>query len=304
MKIIIPMTGTGQRFKDAGYQDLKPLIEVNGKKIIEHVVALFPGEKDFVFICREDHLRGTNMREILMKTCPTARIMETIGHKFGPVYTVSKFFDFINDDESVVINYCDFFMDWDYDHFKKIVLENDCDACLPAYQGFHPHLLPEKNFYASMKANPDGYMEEIREKYSFTPNKMDSLQQPGTFYFKNGSLVKKYFEQMMKEKNELNGEYYISLVYNLLVRDNLKVFIYDRVPYFCQWGTPEDLEEYNAWSNFFGKYCDLKDVNALWKEAKMNKKLRGRDNYNDETLKRIFDYWKAFFTKVDFHPFN
>ena len=47
MKIIIPMTGIGKRFIDAGYTTPKPLIEVDGKPIIEHVVSLFPNEKDY-----------------------------------------------------------------------------------------------------------------------------------------------------------------------------------------------------------------------------------------------------------------
>ena len=53
VRIIIPMSGLGQRFLDAGYNDPKPLIIVDGKPIIEHVVNLFPGEKDISFICNE-----------------------------------------------------------------------------------------------------------------------------------------------------------------------------------------------------------------------------------------------------------
>ena len=50
----------------------KPLIEVDGKPIIEHVVNMFPGEEDFLFICNEDHLDETSykMREVLNRICP------------------------------------------------------------------------------------------------------------------------------------------------------------------------------------------------------------------------------------------
>ena len=40
------MSGFGERFRRAGYQMPKPLIEVDGKPIIEHVVNMFPGEED------------------------------------------------------------------------------------------------------------------------------------------------------------------------------------------------------------------------------------------------------------------
>ena len=34
MKVIIPMSGVGRRFVEAGYTDPKPLISVDGKPII------------------------------------------------------------------------------------------------------------------------------------------------------------------------------------------------------------------------------------------------------------------------------
>lgn len=55
----------------------------------------------------------------------------------------------------------------------------------------------------------------------------------------------------MDEDVSLNGEYYSSLTYNLLVRDQLKVLVYNQVKHFCQWGTPEDMEEYNYWAQIF-----------------------------------------------------
>ena len=36
MHIIVPMSGIGKRFIDAGYKDPKPLIVIDGKPIIEH----------------------------------------------------------------------------------------------------------------------------------------------------------------------------------------------------------------------------------------------------------------------------
>ena len=53
MQIIIPMSGIGKRFIDAGYKDPKPLIQVEGKPIIQHVVERFPGETKFIFICND-----------------------------------------------------------------------------------------------------------------------------------------------------------------------------------------------------------------------------------------------------------
>ena len=51
MQIIIPMSGFGERFRRAGYKIPKPLIKVEDKPIIGHVIDMFPGESDFIFIC-------------------------------------------------------------------------------------------------------------------------------------------------------------------------------------------------------------------------------------------------------------
>ena len=106
------------------------------------------------------------------------------------------------------------------------------------------------NLYASCKTDANNQLIEIREKYSWTEDKMDSWQSDGTYYFKSGALMKKYFQQQVDEDVNLNGEYYVSLVYNLLVRDKLPVNIFE-VDKFCQWGTPEDLQEFNYWLSYF-----------------------------------------------------
>ena len=255
MKIVIPMTGLGKRFVEAGYKDLKPLIKVHGKPIIEWVVELFPGETDFVFICRKDAAADIpELKPTLERIAPQCQIVEIEGHKLGPVYAVSKIFDLIEDDEQVIVNYCDFFQDWDYQDFKRTVKETGCDGAIPCYTGFHPHLLPEKNLYAGCKVDADNYLTEIREKFSFTENKFESHHSGGTYYFKRGSDVKKYFQELMDREMALNGEYYVSMVYELLLENKLKTLVYDKVTHFCQWGTPEDFEEYLYWAGIFQNF--------------------------------------------------
>ena len=48
MKVIIPMSGMSSRFAAAGYDTPKYLIEVDGKKVIEHIIDLYPKDSDFV----------------------------------------------------------------------------------------------------------------------------------------------------------------------------------------------------------------------------------------------------------------
>lgn len=254
MQIIIPMAGIGQRFTEANYSVPKPLIEVDGRSIIEYVVELFPGEKNFIFVCNADHLKQTNMAEILKNIAPEAEIIPIKPHKKGPVYTVSKIFDLLNLEDEVIVNYCDFFTYWDYEGFLKHTRERQADGAIAAYKGFHPHMLGDTHYAFIREENQ--WMLEIKEKEPFTTNRMQEFASNGTYYFRSGKLVKKYFQELMEKNIHTHGEFYTSLVYNLLVRDSLKVSIY-QIQHMLQWGTPQDLEEQQNWSNYFKKTLDV-----------------------------------------------
>jgi len=44
------MSGMSSRFTVAGYEIPKYLIEVDGKKVIEHIINLYPDDSEFIFI--------------------------------------------------------------------------------------------------------------------------------------------------------------------------------------------------------------------------------------------------------------
>lgn len=249
MKIIIPMSGSGNRFLRAGFKEIKPLIEVDGKTIVEHVIDLFPGEEDFIFVCNNEHLKTTPLAQVLARAKPKGAIIAIPPHHLGPVYAVLQVANFIKDEEPVIVNYVDFFAHWEYEDFKKTIDGNKCDGCITAYQGFHPHLLGE-GLYAGMRVNQNHSMLEIREKHCFTKNKMDSFHSAGTYYFREGRYVKKYFKTLIEKNVHTNNEYYVSMVYQLMKENGLEVFIYE-LEYFLQWGTPQDLEAYKHWSDYF-----------------------------------------------------
>jgi len=248
MHIIIPMSGTGQRFLKAGYKTPKPLIEIDGKPMIEHVVNLFHKKTKITFICNKEHLATSTMRSTLNRIAPIGTIAEIEPPKKGPVFAVAQMFDRIDNKEEVIVNYCDFSTLWNYQNFLKTVRSHNADGAIPAYRHFHPHMLGTTN-YAFIKEK-NNWFEKIKEKEPFTNNRLEEYASNGTYYFKKGSSIKKYFTNLMEQDINLNGEYYVSLVYNLMHEDGLKTWIYE-VDYMLQWGTPEDLEEYQNWSNCF-----------------------------------------------------
>jgi NDP-sugar pyrophosphorylase family protein len=256
VKIVIPMSGTGRRFQQAGYATPKPLIPVDGKPMIAHVLGMFPGETDFVFVCNREHLETTALRAVLEGLAPRGRIVAIEPHKLGPVHAVLQAADLIADNEPVVVNYCDFAVEWDWAALKRELADKACDGAVPAYWGFHPHCLGSTN-YAYMRHERQ-WMLEIQEKRPFTSDRMQEPASSGTYYFRRGSDLKRCFAALVSDEGQaLNGEYYVSLAYRQLLREGGRVWI-PRVEVMLQWGTPEDLEEYQAWSDYFAQSADFR----------------------------------------------
>lgn len=252
MQIVIPMTGYGSRFVAAGYKDLKPLIRVNHKPILKWIIdGMYPEEKNILFVCRKSHLQDIEgLEETLKAIAPTAKIYAIDNWvKKGPVYDILRAAEMIDDTNAVFVNYCDFYMSWNWGNFKKTLEKRDPDGCIPCYTGFHPHLMVTKNVYASCLVDQDDNLIEIREKYSFDKDKTKARHSPGNYYFKTGAYLKKYCQKLVDSQQEINGEYYASMPFNFMVRDGLKVWVPTDIEYFCQWGTPEDMAEYNYWIN-------------------------------------------------------
>ncbi len=289
MKLIVPMSGLGSRFISAGYTAPKPLIVVEGKPIIAHVLDMFPEVQDVTFICNEDHLTNTPMREVLISLRPNATIISITSQKLGPVHALTYAFDTLPDDKDVIVSYCDFTQRWDFKAFQTKAAAKDFAGAVPAYTGFHPHLL-RRNLYAGIQADKSGMMTAIQEKHCFTPNPEDSLHSSGIYYFSSGAILKKYSAKMIAEQNTLNGEYYVSMLYPYLLEDNLPVSV-PPVTHFMQWGTPEDLEEYEAWSRLIHHDLNLVKHHT---DIPTSRESLVTIPYSPESLeyKKSYTYWK------------
>ena len=243
------MAGVGTRFVDVGYTDPKPLIKVNNKRIIEYILDMFY-EENIVFICNEKHLRETEMSDVLKSLKPKCHIISMPNHKLGPVYTAKQAYDHIDDDEEVIVSYCDNPYVWDRKDFDSHVKNNNLDGCVLSHTGFHPHTLANTKM-AFMKEK-NGIVTHVKEKECYTNDPMSEHASTGTYYFSKGSYVKKYFDLALENNLTYNGEYYVTLVYNLLIDDGLKVGYYD-TPFSAVMGTPEEVANFEGWAAIINK---------------------------------------------------
>ncbi len=247
MQIVIPMSGFGERFRRAGFDTPKPLLVVNGKPIIHHVVDLFPGDHEFIFICNEDHLATPEfrMREILEATGVRHIISSIPPHKLGPVNAILSVKELLNPELQTIVNYADFTCLWNFKDFSEVVSDPNVHGAVPAYRGFHPHSDGATNYAYIRETNR--VLDEIREKQPFTSNKTNEFASTGTYYFECASTMFHYLERQVEEDINIGGEFYVSSAFDLMAKDNRNVHVYE-IHHFMQWGTPKDLAEYEFWS--------------------------------------------------------
>ena len=246
MKVIIPMVGLGSRFKNAGYKDIKPLIKIHNKPIIEWVTTMFSSEDEFVFICRDTHLEHTNLHKVLTDLNLNSEIINIPGHKKGPMMSLNPIKEKLSSWTNILISYCDYFMNWDYEGFKRDINKFNPEGSIVCYKGFHPHLLVPHNVYAGC-TQENGWLTAIKEKYSFTSTKTKGYHSVGLHYIKSGKLLCDMWHKMHEQQITFNNEYYVSMLYHVLLEHNHKIRCFDDVTHFCQWGTPYDLEDYLFW---------------------------------------------------------
>ena len=102
MKVLIPMAGAGSRFEKAGYTFPKPLIEVDGKPMIQVVVENLNIDAQHIFIVQKEHYEKYNLQYLLNLIAPGCEIVQVDGVTEGAACTTLLAKEFINNDEPLL----------------------------------------------------------------------------------------------------------------------------------------------------------------------------------------------------------
>lgn len=250
MQLVIPMSGVGQRFKEKGYKLPKPLIPISGRPMVQHVVEMFPGVEDVLFIVNKEHFADSslNLEARLMKIAPNAEVKVIEPHKLGPAWAIKQASESIKLDVPVVVNYCDFACTWDFKAFRE-KLHSGIDGLIATYSGFHPHML-RNNQYAYLKLDESGNLIQIQEKLPFTPFPMNEPASSGTYGFGSGQILLDAIKEQINNDDSYNQEYYTSLTYKNMINSG-KIVRSFKIEKFFQWGTPEDFMDFKYQKDFF-----------------------------------------------------
>jgi HAD superfamily hydrolase (TIGR01509 family) len=115
--VLIPMAGAGSRFAKEGYKLPKPLIDVNGKPMIQRVVENLNIDGNYVFVVQKEHYENYNLGTILPLIVPGCKIVQTQGLTEGAACTTLLAKEFINNDDHLLIANSDQFVEWDSHDF-------------------------------------------------------------------------------------------------------------------------------------------------------------------------------------------
>jgi NDP-sugar pyrophosphorylase family protein len=257
MQLVIPMSGQGTRYKAAGYNLPKPLIPINGIPMIERLLKKFPTHWPTTFVLAENH-KDTGLVEFLKKIRPQCNIFYVPKNSEGPALALEEATRHLPASDPVLVSYCDYGIKWDPFDFEDFVKISQCDACLISYRGFHAHYLSDVKYaYSKIQHNR---VIEVKEKGSFTEQRENEFASCGAYYFKSNSLLIDALKYQKNKNLKTNGEFYTSLTTQAIIEMNpqARIKIYE-IPYFLQWGTPQDLKIYEYWEQTYLNYLKFSD---------------------------------------------
>lgn len=229
LNILIPMAGAGSRFSSAGYTFPKPLIDVNGKPMIQLVVDNLGLEGTCHFIVQKSHREQYNLDRMLNLITPGCRVIEVDGLTEGAACTSLLAKEFIDNDNPLFFANSDQYAEWNPIEFMYNMQETDCDGGIVTFSSTHPK-------WSFARIDDNGKVLEVAEK-----NPISKHATVGFYYWKKGSDFVKYAEQMIQKDIRVNNEFYVCPVFNEAIQDGKTIRTHE-IEEMWGLGTPEDLE--------------------------------------------------------------
>ncbi len=235
LNIVVPMAGRGSRFANEGFKLPKPLIDVNGKHMIEVVINnLRPKcEHRFIFVCQNEHIKKYRLDIILNKACGGCEIVGIDGITEGAAITVLKASSFIDNDEPLMIANSDQYVDVDINEYIEDMALRGLDGSMLTMKAYDP-----KWSYA--KVDPNGLVKEVVEKVVVSDEAT-----VGIYNFAKGSDFCKFADHMVDQNIRSGGEFYVAPVYTYMAEAQKKIGVYNigaEANGMYGLGIPSDLE--------------------------------------------------------------
>lgn len=239
LHIVMPMSGRGSRFTKAGITTPKPLITVDGKpmfmKALESLDAI-DCEKKYTIIIRSEHVEQYNLAKKLADYLDKVNIIITSEEPIGPVVDAYRAEKYVLSGEGMMVMDCDmWFQSEGYNQMVQASLNGESDIAggLLTFPADNPR-------YSYAKFGQDGIVTETAEKSVISGDAITGAY----FFATTEDFLRAAKELLKKPLDEKMPEYYMSLLYNILIDEGKKIKA-ARVDEFASFGTPEELEAYH-----------------------------------------------------------
>ncbi len=227
------MAGLGTRFSEAGYTDIKPLIEILGKRMIEHAVDSVGIEGNWVFIVQKHHREQYSLDAILDKIRPGCTIIDTGGGVTeGAACSILLAEKYINPECPLILINSDNIIKWDATTMYNDLLSSDNDGLILCFKDTDPK-------WSFAKLDDSGrYVERVAEKNPISDNAT-----AGLYIWKKAEDFIHAAKSMIFKNIRVNNEFYLCPVFNENIEAGQKIII-TFAEEMHGVGTPDDLNCY------------------------------------------------------------
>lgn len=239
LHIVMPMAGEGSRFLKEGWTTPKPLIELNGQPLFKHAISSVT-DKDiqmkYSFIVRQEHIDKYQIDKGIRSFLPEANLFSVVKTTRGAVETCLIAENAIADDDAVIVMDCD--LEFRSKKFMEIIkqilnkpIEEATGGALVSFESNEPR-------YSYAALGEDGFVARTAEKEVISNHALC-----GAYFFASGRRFKQIAHLLLAEPAFTKPEYYVSLLFNYLLKDGERVWLAPMEEYYS-YGTPEELKRY------------------------------------------------------------
>jgi len=251
------MAGFGNRFKEAGYDTIKPMINVSGTPMFVRAVNDLPKASHYTFIIQKAHSKTFDMTGAIKYYFPDSQIVTLHKPTQGQACTVLKAKPFVDLNQQVLVGACDNSHLYNTQLFNKTLTNPTIDCSIWTYRG-EPRVAVKPEQYGWVQTQKEtSRVDYVSCKKPISKHPLNDHAVSGCFYFKQSGVMFDAIETLMNHDLRTNNEYYMDTVPNILIKHKLNVQCFE-VEKYIGWGTPQDLEEYHKWC----KYVNLQNKSS------------------------------------------
>jgi NDP-sugar pyrophosphorylase family protein len=235
VNVVIPAAGRGSRFEEAGYVHPKPLIDVEGRPMIDLVLEDLRDVGRPVVLLQAEHIERYRADAAVEHCAPDARVVPVSGITEGAACTVLLAEELIDGPGELVLANSDQVVDADVAAFVAAMRAQGADGGIMTFRA-------TESKWSFARVGDDGLVAEVAEK-----RPISDQATVGIYWFRHGSAFVRCARRMIERDLRVNGEFYVCPVFNELIAEGAEVRTWeiDRSQMHGI-GTPEDLQAFVA----------------------------------------------------------